>query len=228
MNGKAMMAGALGATLLLAGCGKGQRWEDDHSLIPIKSADIGFLGGENGNYISPNYADWLYYASYQEAFGDDWKTLGENTACAKRKAALEMSRKVWTYTFKNYLALDGVSGLIYNAGYICSVPHKIVRGLKCMDGVVCYAGALLKLALGTVAATVGLVTSPVINTVCHPCETLANLTVGAVFLDLDNTHKALGMNYGKYIFNTNLIATLLDLIWGAIVWPLLQTLLFWL
>lgn len=231
MNGKTIVACAFGAALLVTGCGKRMNWDDDdHSLIPIVSAHIGSIWGtsENSDYINPNYADALYYESYRKSFGNDWKMLGENTACSKRKAALEMSREIWTYSIKSYVSLDGVSGFIYNVGYICSVPHKIVRGFFCMDGVVCYAGALFKLALGTVAATVGLVAAPVINTLCHPCETLANLTVGAVFLDLDNTHKALGMNYGKYIFNTNLIATLWDLIWGAIVWPLLQTFLFWL
>ena len=97
-----------------------------------------------------------------------------------------------------------------------------------MDGVVCYVGALFKLALGAVCAAVGVVTQTVVGIIFHPFETIANLTVGLVSIDIDGSDESHGLTYTKYIFYTNIIATLWDLIWGAIIYPLLQTFLFWL
>lgn len=218
------------AVIVVAGCGKRMDWdENSHSTIAVPGVDL--LGlSEADEYIDPNYADALYYQSYCKAFGTQGTgrcDLGSCTACSKRKAALDMSREVWTYSFKGYVAMDGVSSLIYNVGYLCSIPHKVVRGVFCMDGVVCYVGALFKLAISSVCAVVGVVTQTVVGTICHPLETVANLTIGLVSFDFTGTQKAMGLTYGKYIFHTNIIATLFDLIWGAIIYPLLQTFLFW-
>lgn len=217
----------LGVVVMLAFMGCGKRIESDFT-IAVPGVDLLSLS-EAGGYIDPNYADALYYKSYRAAFEVANRCdLGSCTACSKRKAALDMSREVWTYSFKGYIAMDGVSSLIYNVGYLCSIPHKVVRGLFCMDGVVCYIGALFKLALGAVCAAVGIVTQTVVGVIFHPFETLANLTIGVVGFDFTGTQRAMGLSYTKYIFHTNLIATLIDLIWGAIVYPLLQTILFWL
>lgn len=216
-------------SLLFAGCGKRMEWEEDyHSTIAVPGVDLLSIT-EAGEYVNPNYADALYYQSYRKGFGmgAGSSDLGMTTACSKRKAALNMSREVWTYSFKGYVAMDGVSSLIYNVGYLCSVPHKIVRGLFCMDGVFCYIGALFKLALSSVCAALGIVTQTVVGTICHPLETLSNLTVGILCIDIDG-ESAVGLTYTKYIFHTNIIASLIDLVWGAIIYPLLQTFLFWL
>lgn len=215
---KLYIVGAAFVTVLLSGCGKRMEWNEDRTTSVI---------GANIDRISLNYADALYQRSYVDGFGAIGPCrpdLGNNTACSMRKAALQMSREIWTYTFQSYIALDGVSGVLYNVGYLCSVPHKIVRGLFCMDGLFCYAGALFKLALGSVCAVIGIFASPVINTICHPFATLANLTVGLVCI----FQSEFGLTYTKYIFHTNIIASLIDLIWGAIIYPLLQTVLFWL
>ncbi len=218
---------AISALVLFSGCGKRLDWNDkQHAWIDPLNGDIGFIFWDD--HIDPNYADWLYYQSYNAAFKSAYEYMGTSTACSKRAVALEISRRVWTYSFKTYFSLDGVSGFIYNLSYICSVPHKIVRGLTCMDGLICYCGAVVKLAMGTVAAVVGLVAASVVNTICHPCETIANLTVGLIPFDLAHGFDlGPGMTYGRYVLHTNLIATLIDIIWGAILCPLLQTFLFW-
>lgn len=220
---------AIGIAVLFVGCGKRMDWdENSHSTIAVPGVDLLSLS-EAGEYVNPNYADALYYKSYREGFEGTYRgSFGSCTACSKRKAALDMSREVWTYSFKGYIAMDGVSSLIYNVGYLCSIPHKVVRGLFCMDGVVCYIGALFKLALGAVCAAVGVVAQTVVGVIFHPFETIANLTIGVVGFDFTGTQRAMGLSYTKYIFHTNLIATLVDLIWGAIIYPLLQTVLFWL
>lgn len=219
------------ATTLVVGCGKRMEWdENSHGTIAVPGVSLLSIT-EAGEYVNPNYADALYYESYRKGFGTMGTyhaDLGSDTACSKRKAALDMSREVWSYSFKGYVSMDGVSSLIYNTGYICSVPHKIIRGLFCMDGLICYMGALFKLALGTVCATIGIVTQTVVGAICHPFETLANLTVGVIGFDIFEDNSCMGLTYAKYIFHTNIIASLWDLIWGAIVYPLLQTFLFWL
>lgn len=215
---------------LFSGCGKRRDWnENSHPTITILGADFELLGVSSSG-IDPNYADALYYDSYHKGFNSETHAhpdLGGETACSKRKAALDLSREIWTYSFKSYVALDGVSGLIYNVGYLCSVPHKIVRGLFCMDGVICYIGALVKLGIGSVCAAVGIVAAPIVGTLFHPLETLSNLTIGLLCIDIDGEY-SLGLTYTKYVFNTNIIASLIDLVWGAIIYPLLQTILFWL
>ena len=210
---------ALGIGVLVGGCGKGRQWDE----TTYYDASFGTAT------VSLNYVDALYYDDYKESYGIDESTLGkgEDTACSKRAKAIEMSRRVFSYTFKNYVLFDGVSGLIYNIGYICSIPHKFLRGLKSFDGVFCYLHGVFKLAWGTVAAAVGIVVAPVVNTIFHPFETLANLTVGLVFVDVDNTQHAMGLNWLRYVFYTNIVYSTYDIVWGGIIAPLLQTFIFW-
>lgn len=85
------------------------------------------------------------------------------------------------------------------------------------EGVIEYLCNATKLLIGGVFAIVGIPCSFVINTICHPLETLANLTVGVAYF---------GDGWGTYVANTNLIVTLWDLIWGAILYPLFQAFIF--
>lgn len=214
-------------SLLCGGCGKGQEWHSGSQyLVDFGSDDtflsiLDFLGG--GTHISLNYTDALYYDSYRDSYGGYHRPGSPSDACGMRIDAVMMARQVWTYSFKNYTHFDGVSSFIYNVGYICSVPHKILRGLRTMDGVFCYAGAIIKLAFGTVAATVGLVVGPVMGSLSHPFSTLANLTAGFIPMNYSQTFDSLG----QYLWYTNILASLWDLVWGAILAPLLQTFIFW-
>lgn len=173
-----------------------------------------------------NVEDELYYDCYRKFYTDiPVKALDNNCyAFAKRTAALCMSRRVFCYSFKNYVLLDGVSGFIYNLSYIMQVPHKALRGLRAMDGVWRYCKAIVKLGVGSVCAVVGLVAAPLVNLCFHPLETLANLTVGIVKID-DVDYR---VSWIEYVFRTNLVASLWDVVWGAILYPLLQALIFFL
>lgn len=226
-----MLIAVLGVvfSLLFAGCGKGMEWNDG-TTYPVSFGSeetalsvllIPFTVGSCIDCVNLNYADALYYDSYRKSYGGYHREGLSSDACCMRMDAIMMSRQVWTYSFKNYILFDGVSSFIYNVGYICSVPHKILRGMRTMDGIFCYTGALVKLAFGTVAATAGLVIGPIMGLVSHPFSTLANLTVGIM-----------GRSAGfdslvHYLVCTNIIASLWDLVWGAILAPLLQTFIFW-
>ena len=147
----------------------------------------------------------------------------QDSAFNKRNAALLWSRCEFSYDFGNYYNLDGVSGLIYNVSYIFSVPCKLLRYLKCADGILGYFWGVCQLLLGTLFAIIGVVVAPIFNTLCHPIETLANLTIGFAYFDSPYSR-----HWFKCVLNTNIIASLWDLIWGGMIYPLWQALIFWL
>lgn len=94
-----------------------------------------------------------------------------------------------------------------------------MMSLFCADGVLGFVWNILQLLIGIVAAIVRTVVATQIGAVCHPLETLANLTAGLFYF---------GPGWWRYVLHTNFIASLWDLIWGGIVYPLWQALIFWL
>ena len=219
----------LTSLLLFVGCGS--HTEGESFDIPGNCGSAQIVGTINFT-PSMNTIDALYESSYSKSYDVSDSFWCERDpavysrchdfAFAKRRAALNLARRLYGYSFKHYITLDGVSGLIYNVSYLAQIPHKLLRGMRCMDGPVRYVKSVLYIAFGAVCAVVGCVASPVINTLCHPCETLSNLIIGIVPLDLEDS-----ISIGQYIFRTNLIASLWDLIWGGIVYPIWQALTFW-
>lgn len=141
----------------------------------------------------------------------------EDYAFSKRTAALVVARCGFTYQFGNYYHLDGVSGLIYNVAYFFSIPRKLLTYGKCADGISGYAYGVAQLLFGGVCSIVGCVAATAVNTICHPLETLSNLLVGVGYFD----------HWLTCVANTNLIASLWDLIWGGIIYPLFKAIVFW-
>lgn len=214
---------------LLSGCGSHTKGEDyDYQYSGRGYVRFGYTGA--GIELNLNVMESLYADCYCESFDVRDPVVYDTHmyhAFSKRRAALNLSRQLYGYSFQNYVILDGVSGFIYNFSYLMQIPHKLLRGMRCMDGPVRYVKSVIYLGIGAVFAIVGCVAAPVINTICHPIETLANLTVGIlpinVFGITDDTH----ISIGQYIFRTNIIASLWDLTWGGIVYPLWQALTFW-
>jgi len=225
--------GATACALLLTGCGDSNLGEECDKAMNAQQGLMRMFSNQVRTYqvigadidIRFNAEDELYYQCYHKFYTEPAMVPGltGDFAFAKRKAALNMSREVFCYSFKNYILLDGVSGIIYNASYIMQVPHKLLRGLRSMDGIFRYATAVVKLAAGTVCAIVGLVASPVINTICHPFETLSNLSVGVVSACVDMNCP---ISWLEYVARTNILYSLWDLIWGAIVYPIVQAAIF--
>ena len=85
--------------------------------------------------------------------------------------------------FGNYYNLDGVSGLIYNVAYLFSIPRKILTYWRCADGLMGYLWGVVLVVLGGLLSIIGCVIAPIVNTICHPIETLSNLTIGVFYLD---------------------------------------------
>ena len=236
MNIKTLTITACGAMLLCAGCRK----EGDQARW-IQSATYANAMGETHDFhhvvkVSYNLADCLYASRMKEfksdmleyrdgGISDEVGFVGWHkfhfyrSAYSKRVVALLMARTCYTYTFKNYINMDGVSGLIYNTAYVFSIPRKLLTGIFIADGICEYLKNSAKLLIGGVFAVAGIPCSFVINTICHPIETLANLTVGVAYF---------GDDWFEYVRNTNLVVSLWDLIWGGIIYPLWQALVFWL
>lgn len=238
MNLKTMMIGAMGAMLLCAGCGDSKLGDEcdaemskRHGFMRMfenKVRTHHVLGAELE--VDFNTYDELYYQCYCKSFKNSDEYISkigsaDSFAFAKRKAALAMSREVFCYSFSNYLYLDGVSGFIYNVSYIMQIPHKLLRGLRAMDGIWRYIKSLFHLFVGFVLALVGCVVAPIFNTLCHPFETLSNLIVGVVSACADEDSP---VSWIEYVWRTNIIASLWDLIWGGMIYPLWQALIFWL
>ena len=235
MTSKKMIIGMIGAILLCAGCGDSKLGEECDAemnkaqgfmrMNKVRTYQV--LGAPCE--VDFNTYDELYYQCYDKSFhpSDDYiSKIGsaDSFAFAKRKAALAMSREVFCYSFSNYLYLDGVSGLIYNVSYITQIPHKVLRGLRAMDGIWRYIKSLFHLLIGFVLAVVGCVIAPIFNTLCHPLETLSNLLVGVVSAcDAEDSP----VSWFEYVFRTNILASLWDLIWGGIIYPIWQLLIFW-
>ena len=233
---KVLIIGAAIASLFCAGCAKEDGSEETKWILHAKyNADTGTKEWfHDVASVSYSKADWMFDEWISAHKSDNLKYRNEGcsddvgvvswhetafhcSAYTKRVMALLMARCGYTYTFKNYVNLDGVSGLIYNTAYVFSIPRKILTGMLTAEGAGEYLWNTTKLLVGGVFAVVGIPLSLVVNTVCHPIETLANLTVGVAYF---------GEGWGTYVANTNLIASLWDLIWGAIIYPLVQAVVF--
>ena len=238
MNMKTIIISAVGVMLLCAGCGDSKLGEECDVEMNKQQGFMRMFSNKVREYeikgsdisVSFNAEDELYYQCYHKTYNsfDESDVLlfaASDFAFAKRKAALNMSREVFCYSFQNYLFWDGVSGLIYNVSYIMQAPHKALRGLRAMDGIWRYIKSLVKLGFGVLCAIVGVVVAPIFNTLIHPLETLSNLLVGVVSACglMDSPVSWIG-----YVCRTNIIASLWDLIWGGIIYPLWQALTFWL
>ena len=141
-----------------------------------------------------------------------------DSAWAKRKTALLLGRCKFSYDFSCYFSMDGMSALIYNVAYLFSVPRKVLTSIKCADGIIGYLAGLILLIIGTVASIVGIFLATLLGVVCHPIETCANITAGLFYF---------GPGWRAYVMHTNIIASFWDLVWGGIIYPLWQALVFW-
>lgn len=200
--------------LLRAVSPKGRAWEMSSQEVAEAYRSGYFATTKDDSF------DNIFYHGYVED-GQGWSFT--DSAFNKRKVALLWARCEFTYDFGNYFYLDGVSGLIYNVAYIFSIPRKLLTYLKCADGIFGYLYGILLLLVGAVCSVVGVVLSTVVNTCCHPFETLANLTVGLVYFD-----SPYRQHWLRCVLNTNLIASLWDLVWGGMIYPIWQALTFWL
>lgn len=159
-----------------------------------------------------------------------------NSAFTKRKAALELSRMQYSYKWFNYqpypeswpslkfllaFQLDGVSNVIYNASYLCNIPKKVQISCHLRNSIV----DVVYLIWGGLSALFMLPLSFLIGTICHPWETLANLTVGIIFIPPDSI-SVFSWDYWRlwwdYVCNTNILTSLWDLLYHGIIHPLIE------
>ena len=192
----------------------------DNMFLCQLDKNEGKLSSDSLYEVYCSVPEWMDEGATEKLREHVWLAFPDS-ACSKRKAALMMGRCVFNYKWKNYIHFDGVSAMIYNVAYICSIPRKALTGLRCSDGIFGWALDLRSLAIGFVLAVIGFFVSTILGVICHPFETLANLLVGIYWGDGFEAMKG-------YAWNTNFFASLWDLVWGAIIYPLWQAVVFWL
>lgn len=159
-----------------------------------------------------------------------------NSAFTKRKTALGLSRTHYSYKWFNYqpypeswpslkfllaFQLDGVSNVIYNTSYLCNIPKKVQVSCHLSHSII----DVIYLIWGGLSALFMLPLSFLIGTICHPWETLANLTVGIIFIPPDSISVFSGdywRLYWDYVCNTNIITSLWDLLYHGVIQPLIE------
>jgi len=140
---------------------------------------------------------------------------------------------------------DGVSNILYNVSYIFSIPAKLIHGTilaikKEHYGFSDWVWMLSQLIVGLVLAIVMLFLGTVIGIVCHPFETLSNLTVNLVDIwesgpgsgwFRDTAFEFLGVlspftywRVGTELLPVSVLGSLWDLVFGAILGPLVDIL----
>jgi len=235
------IAGLLSVIVLMLGIGMISGCADKDAIAYAESA----VADQRGSYehmpsnvrmlyeyddrqtgITLNKSDILYFIHLTKSNKDSFaratlSKIGYETdsdAWRNRKYALATARGLFTYKFATYFSLDGISGLLYNLAYLTSVPNKMLSALRGSDGVGGYVRDLFELLIGAIAAFIGIFAALLVNTICHPLQTVANLTLGLF---------GFGEGWLTYVLHTNIIASLWDLIWGAIIYPIWQIFVFW-
>lgn len=166
-----------------------------------------------------SWADDVKRGEVQPSWSDSWAAYSQtDSAWAKRKAALLHARCKLTYSWETWMEFDGISSVIYNVAYIFSAPCKILKTLRCSDGILGWIKDVVSILICVVLAVIGFFIESILGLIMHPVETLANVCGIMNF----------GEGWFNYFVHTNLIASLWDLVWGGMIYPLWQMLIFWL
>ena len=157
----------------------------------------------------------------------------KDSAFCKRKSSFEIATYLYDYKLLNYsgdglssnflLAMrwDAVSNFQYNLLSLCHIPRKIIISPRVSYSFFNWIGNIITIFIDTCLALVMLFVGPVIGFICHPIESLANLTVGCLYFS------EYGMEqYWTYIKHVNLIASIWDTLKGCFM-MLFNALCFW-
>ena len=116
---------------------------------------------------------------------------------------------------------DAVSNFQYNLLSLCHIPRKIIISPRVSFSFFNWIGNIITIFIDACLALIMLFVGPVIGFVCHPIESLANLTVGCLYFS------EYGMEqYWTYIKHVNLIASIWDILKGCFM-MLFNALCFW-
>ena len=157
----------------------------------------------------------------------------KDSAFCKRKSAFEIATYLYDYKLLNYsgdglsgnflLAMrwDAASNFSYNLMSLCHIPRKIIISPRVSYSFFHWISNLITIIIDACLALIMLFVGPVIGFICHPFESLANLTVGLLYFT------EYGMEqYWTYVKHVNLIASIWDILKGCFM-MLLNALFFW-
>ena len=158
----------------------------------------------------------------------------KDSAFCKRKSAFEIAAYLYDYKLLNYsgnglsgnflLAMrwDAATNFLYNLLSLCHIPRKIIISPRVSYSFFHWISNIITIIIDGCLALIMLFVGPVIGFICHPWESLANLTIGILYFSEYGTEQ-----YWSYIKSVNLIATAWDVLKGCFL-MLFNALFFWL
>ena len=219
----------------LAGCGKEMETRGSKLYAPSCVTDLNVKTAQADRILLNISSDRLL-AARPEARGIDNNLLyrDKDSAYCKRKASGELALYLYTYKLLNYdnddglsrnflvaMRMDALSNLNYNLTFLCGVLWRIIISPRVSTSFFDWIGNIIVILFDFCLGVVMLAVGPFIGFICHPFESLANLTVGFTYFPEYGWEQ-----YKAYVTHVNLIASAWDMIRFLYV-ILLRTLLFW-
>lgn len=157
-----------------------------------------------------------------------------DSAFCKRWTSGKLAFFLYNYKLLNYnidgglswnflvaMRMDAYSNFNYNLGALCLVPRKIIISPRVSTSFFGWIGNIIVVLFDACLALVMLFVGPIIGMICHPFESLANITIGLLYIPEHGF-----VQYKEYILHVNLVASL----WATLKllgWIVVRTVLFW-
>lgn len=221
--------------IILTGCGQRQENHGSQYYQLNYVSDL-CVKKTSADRILLNISSQRILASRPRQRGIDQNLLFRDTdsAFCKRMAATELALYLFDYKFLNYapdgklscnfllaMRLDAISNLKYNLLSLVNIPRRIIILPRVSVSFVDWIGNLITVVIDLLLALIMLFIGPVIGFICHPLESLANFTIGLLYIPDYGIEQ-----YLAYIKQVNLISS----VWytlKAIFVIIMRTVLFW-
>lgn len=212
-------------SFFLAGCGKEAETQGAQFHSPSCVTDLNVKTTQADRILLNISPSRIFLAIRQEAQG----IRDMDSAFCKRRAAMELSTYLYTYKLLNYdsdglswnfliaMRLDALSNLNYNLSFLFGVPWRIIVSPRVSISFFDWIGNIIVILFDFFLGVFMIVVGPFIGFICHPFESLANLTIGFAYIPQYGWEQ-----YKFYVSNVNLIASVWDLIL-MLYWDILRT-----
>ncbi len=217
---------------LLTGCGNESETAGSQFYAPSCMTDLN-VKTTSADRILLNITDDRSHPMFSES-RNRILYYDKDSAYCKRMASGELALLLYDYKLLNYnmngglswnflvaMRLDAYSNFNYNLGALCLVPRKIIISPRGSTSFFGWIGNIIMILVDACLALVMLFVGPIIGMICHPFESLANITIGLLYIPEDGF-----VQYKEYILNVNLLASVWDTL-QLLFWIVVRTILFW-
>ena len=220
--------------LIITGCGKEAEAFGGTYYVPNSVSDFKVkLTSADKIYFNVYNAE-LQERIYTKQYHNSVVYKDIDSAFCKRKATVELSLYPYSYKLLNYkedgslsgnfliaMRLDAASNFGYNLVSLCRIPNRLIISPRVSTGLFDWLWNIIIIAWDLVLSFVMLFIAPIIGFICHPWESLSNLTIGILYIPTDGFEQ-----YCKYVKGTNIIMSVWDLL-KCLCIVLIRTIFFW-